>query len=101
MKDDLPWSFYYRVVGPLRRDLAGVEWQFGITYLVELCGRVKDTFHFLKPLLLGLRRDTERSRINDMAEVFVQGFSNNLHVLLQESPIKFVNELNLRGAVAF
>lgn len=70
-----------------------------MTYSVEPDGRVEDIFHILKPLLLVHRWDTEGSRVNDVAEVIVQGFLKNPYIPLQESPIEFVDEFDLRGLV--
>ena len=64
---------------------------------MELDGSVEDAFYLLEPLLFVLGRNTERSGVNDMTEVIVQGFLKEAYVLLQKPSIEFVDELELRG----
>jgi len=78
----------------------GVRRATNITYL-EVDPKADNPRKLLKPLLSGLLRSTERSRVSGVTIVLMQGLCDKVQVPLLKSLTPFVHEFDLWGIGAF
>jgi hypothetical protein len=102
VKYDLSWSFYDRMDGRLlRKDLAlgreEVRAIAGVATHLKLGGEVDNPLEMVKPFVFRLYFYTKRLGVGVTEEILVQGFGEEVEVLLVETAVPFVHELDLRG----